>query len=307
MKTSDRLMIEKTGASGFTLVELAVVIATLAVLAALLLPALAGTKPNTQAFQCLENQHQLILAWQMYAQDNSDILPPNDYPWTSTVATDGSVKNWVFGTEYQPLNAISTAILVNPKLTLLALYNTNPAVYHCPADTSLVPGQKVSRTRSVSMNSAVGTIWFTHIYSPTIPAGSPVQGGWLGPGTSFIGGMNPTYRTYGKITQMTKPGPSMTWVIMDENPTTINDGSLAVNMNNSPGVIIDYPANYHNGAAGISFADGHAETHRWRDAFAAPPATALSGATGGPGSVPASAPPNCKDLAWLQPRTTALR
>ena len=73
MKTSNRLVIEKTGAGGFTLVELAVVIATVAVLAALLLPALAGTRPNAQAFQCLENQRQLILAWQMYAQDNSDI------------------------------------------------------------------------------------------------------------------------------------------------------------------------------------------------------------------------------------------
>jgi len=80
MKTSDKLVIGKTGAGGFTLVELGVVIATLAIMVAVLLPALAGTRPNAQAFQCLENQRQLILAWQMYAQDNNDILPPNDYP-----------------------------------------------------------------------------------------------------------------------------------------------------------------------------------------------------------------------------------
>ena len=106
MKTSDRLVIEKTGAGGFTLVELAVVIATIAVLVAVLLPALAGTRPNTQAFQCLENQRQLILAWQMYAQDNSDILPPNDYPYTTAAARDGTVKNWVFGTMYKIQDAI---------------------------------------------------------------------------------------------------------------------------------------------------------------------------------------------------------
>ena len=99
MKTSDRLVVKKTGADGFTLIELAVVIATVAVLAALLLPALAGTKPNTQAFQCLENHRQLILGWQMYAQDNSDILPPNDYPYMTAPPRDGTEKNWVFGSE----------------------------------------------------------------------------------------------------------------------------------------------------------------------------------------------------------------
>ena len=184
MKTTDKLVIEKTAAGGFTLVELAVVVATLAVLAALLLPALAGTKPTTQSFQCLENQHQLILAWQMYAQDNSDILPPNDYPWTTSVTRDGSVKNWVFGTEYQLLDTISTAILVDPKLTLLAIYNTNPAAYKCPADTYLIPTINRSHTRSVSMNSAVGTIWYGASYGS--PAGGPVGGGWLGPATSYI-------------------------------------------------------------------------------------------------------------------------
>jgi type II secretory pathway pseudopilin PulG len=226
MKTSDRLVIEKTGTGGFTLIELAVVVATIAVLAALLLPALAGTRPNTQAFQCLENQRRLILAWQMYAQDNNDILPPNDYPYTTAVAQDGIVKNWVFGTMYRILDAINASILVDPRLTCLALYNTNPAVYKCPADITLVQGHQ--RVRSVSMNSAVGTVWYSDSnHSGTKKPGSAVEGGWL-PGT--YNDSQTTYRTYGKITQMTKPGPSSTWVIADENPNTINDGSLAVSM-----------------------------------------------------------------------------
>jgi prepilin-type processing-associated H-X9-DG protein len=299
MKTADRLVIEKKADVGFTLIELFVVIATLAILAALLLPALAGTKPTTQAFQCLENQRQLILAWQMYAQDNNDILPPNDYPWTTKVVRDGTVKNWIFGTEYQALDAINTSILVNPQLTLLALYNTNPATYKCPADTYLIPNTSVSHTRSVSMNSAVGTIWYSA--STTLPAGGPVGGGWLGPEPRFKSGMNTEERTYGKITQMTKPGPSMTFVIMDENPATINAGAINISMAQ---ILVDYPANSHNGAAGISFADGHTEMHRWMDAFTVSPPAPLAGEPGGGVTIP---PSPCLDLAWLQPRTTALR
>jgi prepilin-type processing-associated H-X9-DG protein len=290
MKTSDRLVIEKTGADGFTLIELAVVIATIAVLVAVLLPALAGTRPNAQAFQCLENQRQLILAWQMYAQDNSDLLPPNDFPYNISEPRDGSEKNWVFGSMLVPLDAINTSILVNPQLSLLALYNTNPAAYKCPADTSLIQGHP--RARSVSMNCAVGTRWYTA--GAGKPRGSPVGGSWL---SGYYSDPDPNYRTYGKITQMTKPGPSMTWVIMDENPLTINDACLEICM--QP-YLIDFPANYHNGAAGISFTDGHTEMHRWVDAFAQNP-TAGPGGQGGVLPTPA----NSQDLAWIQPRTSA--
>ena len=302
MKTSDRLVIDKTGTGGFTLIELAVVIATVAVLAALLLPALAGTKPNTQAFQCLENQRRLILAWQMYAQDNNDILPPNDFPYATTVAQDGSIKNWVFGTMYKITDAINASILVDPRLTCLALYNTNPAVYKCPADISLLQGHQ--RVRSVSMNSAVGTVWWSDSsHNGTKTPGSAVGGGWL-PGS--YNDSQTTYRTYGKITQMTKPGPSSTWVIADENPDTINDGSLVVSMAQ---ILIDFPANYHGGGASLAFADGHAEIHKWADVFLMLPTTLnllnASSEVGAPVSKFMSGP--SQDLAWIQPRTSALK
>jgi prepilin-type N-terminal cleavage/methylation domain-containing protein len=182
MKTLDRLVIEKTDVGGFTLIELSVVIATVAVLAALLLPALAGTRPNTQAFQCLENQRQVILAWQMYAQDNGDLLPPNDYPFNSAEPQDGSLKCWVFGSMAINVDKFFPAELVNLKLSSLAGYNTNPAVYKCPADTLKQQGH--DRARSVSMNCAVGTRWWTAGLGTGAPApssqrppGSPVGEG----------------------------------------------------------------------------------------------------------------------------------
>ena len=302
MKTADRLVIEKTGANGFTLVELAVVIATVAIMVAVLLPALAGTRPNAQAFQCLENQRQLILAWQMYAQDNSDLLPPNDFPWKTSESRNGTEKNWVFGSMLVPLDMISTAVLVNPQLSLLALYNTNPAAYKCPADIAVI--QNKVRARSVSMNCAVGTRWYSaglgspggsHAGQP----GDPVGGAWL---SGYYADPDPNYRTYGKITQMTKPGPSMTWVIIDENPDMINDPLMAVNMVPG-GNLVDFPAKYHAGGAGISFADGHSELHKWMDDFAQvlPPNTI----TGQSASIAAIAPYH--DSAWLQPRTSALK
>jgi prepilin-type N-terminal cleavage/methylation domain-containing protein/prepilin-type processing-associated H-X9-DG protein len=297
MKTSDRLVIEKTGANGFTLIELAVVIATIAILVALLLPALAGTRPNAQAFQCLENQRQLILAWQMYAQDNSDLLPPNDFPWKTAEPRDGTEKNWVFGSMILPLDMFNASLLVNPQLSLLALYNTNPAAYKCPADTSLIQGHP--RVRSVSMNCAVGTRWYTaglgHGPNNGL-VGSPVGGGWL---SGVYDDPDPNYRTYGKITQMTRPGPSMTWVIIDENPTTINDPLISIAMTQ---VIIDFPAKSHNGGAGISFADGHTEMHKWTDDFAQTLPT--GGPVPGQGVTIPPVPPS-HDLAWIQPRTSA--
>ena len=153
------------------------------------------------------------------------------------------------------------------------------------------------------MNCAVGTRWWSAGVgngNPRHPAptGGPDGGGWL---VDPYNDSQTTYRTYGKTSAMTKPGPSITWVIMDENPQTINDGSLAISMAQ---FIVDYPANYHNGGAGLSYADGHAEVHKWSDAFANP---TLSGATGGPGGPAAPAPFPCQDLAYLQPRTSALR
>jgi prepilin-type N-terminal cleavage/methylation domain-containing protein len=252
---------------GFTLVELVVVLAVIAVLAMLLLPAIAATKPGSQAFQCQNNQKQITLAWQMYAEDNRDVLPPNDFPYNTAYATYPNkswMKNWVVGTMEQPFDTVNNRELADPN-TLLSAYVTNAAVYRCPADTYIDPFSHGMHVRSYSMNSAIGTIWYT-FYTGGMPAlGSPVQGGWLSGGD--YNQNQTTWLTYGKMSSFTRPGPANIFLIMDEHPYSINDGTFEASAMATPGntYLIAYPAGNHDGGSCISFADGHAITHKWLD------------------------------------------
>jgi prepilin-type N-terminal cleavage/methylation domain-containing protein len=271
---------KKAHEDGFTFVELLVVLATVAILAVLLLPAIAGTKPNSQAFQCMENQRQLALGWQMYAADNTDMLPPNDYPYLTGYAQAGAnqvkLKNWVVGNMAsgpdagdQPYKVGKVSELLDPN-TLLSSYIKNRTIYHCPADSYVDPyAGNIVHVRSYSMNSAVGTIWSSSSAmggSDPRPVGSSVGGGWLS-GASYIGGVNPTWLTYGKMTSFNRPGPANTFVTMDESPITINGGAINISAAATLGntYLIDYPSGNQNSAAAISFADGHVIIHKWLD------------------------------------------
>jgi prepilin-type N-terminal cleavage/methylation domain-containing protein/prepilin-type processing-associated H-X9-DG protein len=239
---------------GFTLIELLVVIAIIAILASMLLPTLTKAKVKAQGIQCMSNNKQLTLAWIMYAHDFDDNLVWNDL--TST----GS--GWVRGVlNYDGSNPdnTNTVWLTDPQYAKLAPYTAKTAgVYKCPADHSTVTiaGRRYPRVRSISMGQAMNS-----------------RDDWL----SHITGAK--YRVFSKLMDINPMGPSKAYVLIDEHPDSINFGDFAVAMNDGVSaariMMIDVPASYHNGACGISFADGHAEIHKWRDARTMPPITGI--------------------------------
>jgi prepilin-type N-terminal cleavage/methylation domain-containing protein/prepilin-type processing-associated H-X9-DG protein len=279
---------------GFTLIELLVVIAIIAILAALLLPGLAKAKQQAQGTQCMSNLKQLTVGWVMYNGDNRGYVMPNgqeaDQP-TSFNAPDLQPGNtnvqWCPGIQ-------ETADLSPPSITpnvgyewieagLLYPYVQNVLIYKCPAD-------------QYSINQYGFT--FTHVRSMSMNA-------WISPYTPWNNGSDDgNLRLYKKESDFTVPGAANTWLFIDENPYSINDAWF-VSDPTEPGFYpniqwVDCPASYHNGAAGVTFADGHAKIKHWND-------KAIVGVTTWPtsGSVAPSGN-NPTDCYWLTSRSSAL-
>jgi prepilin-type N-terminal cleavage/methylation domain-containing protein/prepilin-type processing-associated H-X9-DG protein len=264
--------------SGFTLIELLVVIAIIAILASLLLPAMSRAKQRAQAVNCMNNTKQIMIGWRMYAEDGNDLLAPNDFPYTTpyareSTAVQASMRNWVVGTMEQPTDAADypathggISELLDPN-TVLSPYLPSKAVWQCPADYYVDPKAHVVHPRSYSMNSAVGTVWYSSsaYTAGGPPLGSPVQGGWLN-GKAYDTAQT-TWKVFGRMSSFINPSPSDIWVIMDENAYSINDGSMAISAAVAPGstYLIDFPSGNHGNAAGIAFADGHSVVHKWLD------------------------------------------
>jgi prepilin-type N-terminal cleavage/methylation domain-containing protein/prepilin-type processing-associated H-X9-DG protein len=281
---------------GFTFVELLVVIVVLALFAALSLQRLAKSK--TQAFQCLNNHRQLISAALIYADESSGIWIPNEPTGT------GNQTDWVnVNMDWTASNTDNTNYnkLIDPHSSLLAPYlGGNPNIFHCPSDQSFVLNEG-PRVRSVSANHAVGSVWVT---TGCCIANGPVNGQWL-TGANIGSACQTVYRCYGKSTDFTLPGPSQTFVFTDEHCDSINDSVLAFQCGQQGigAAFIDRPANYHNGAAPFSFADGHLEMHKWLGASLGAGPDDWNDFSNYSLNVTTSA--DNSDLIWIQQRTSA--
>lgn len=236
------------GRAGFTLIELLVVIAIIAILAAMLLPALAKAKMKAQLANCISNKHQITIACTMYNGDWQEYLVPNA-PVNAYVG--GVYYGWCPGTENwgsSPWNINYDAYRTN----VLGPYVSNPKVYKCPSDN--IPSDNGERIRSISMNPAlVGDL------ARVAPVAADDMARMIG-----------SWKLFTKVTQLNCIGVGNIWVFCDESMLTLNDGYLECKMD-SPGYP-DVPAKYHQDGNVFSFADGHTERKKWLYATADPTA-----------------------------------
>ena len=276
----------RTQGGGFTLIELLVVVAIIGILASLLLPALSKAKAQAQRVHCSGNQRQLALTWLLYAGDHNERVVPNG----ESAAEDRDQPTlWVFGGSHPNTPAFTNNVyLQDARHAAFAPYLTAPAVYRCPADKgklyvlggkALLGGPDVPRNRSYSMNGYVGA-------TPEL-ADTPEY-------------ITPMFATFRKTSDIITPTPAQLFLFQDVNPASICFPAFIVRM---PGNAVDgfyhYPSTLHNRFGVLAYADGHAESHRWKDSRTFRTAES-SGVI-----IHRDPCPNNPDLAWIRERSTS--
>ncbi len=237
----------------FTLVELLLVVAVIAILAGLLLPVLARARASAAAASCLNNTRQLTLGWLLYADQSNDHLVYNlGLDKRQPIPSGNRDLNWVNNIMSWELDSDNTNLAFVAKSPLSPLIGGSAAIFLCPSDQVVSPVQRSAgwtrRVRSYSMNAMVGDA------GPNVQAGGNI--------------LNPGYRQYLRLSDM--ESPTSTFVMVDEHPDSIGDGYFYNTIYDRQWVHL--PASYHGGAANFSFADGHAESHRWQSGLIRPPA-----------------------------------